>query len=213
MKRSGILIVILFMLGVWATPFVSLASVEKLYDEGIIEEIEGIEEIFDEGLPLKIERKVLKHFGCPAERLASILDLDEKTEKEIEEMELEQREKMIDTRSKIEKLNIEIERILMEDRLDTRKLLSRYKEIAKLKEEIEIKKIEHKVNIYDLIPDEKKKDAKKILFYRQSHILKLRNVGDWNEFREGMHKFRGGMQEFRKEMEKMQEDCKGCWKL
>lgn len=185
--------------------------------------VEIIEDIFDEDFPIRIKRKVLKHIGDPVD----FLDLDEETVKKIEEMRLKYKEEMIDYRSKIEKAELELERILMEDRLDTRKLLSRYKEIAKLKEEIEIKKIEHRVNIYILIPDDKKDDAKDILFGCHSHIrIKMRDFPHYqfNEgrgmflermrwYRETRNKYRESMEELREHVQKMGEKYKDYLKL
>lgn len=185
--------------------------------------VEVIEDIFDEDFPMRIQRKILKRFGDPVE----FLDLDDETVKKIKELKLKHREEMIDYRSKVEKAKLELERILMEDRLDTRKLLSRYKEIAKLKEEIEIKKIEHKVNIYDLIPDDNKDDAKDILFGCHSHIrIKMRDFPHYqfNEdrgtflermrwYRETRNKYRESMEELREHMQKMGEKYKDYLKL
>lgn len=185
--------------------------------------VEVIEDIFDEDFPMRIQRKILKHFRDPVE----FLDLDDETVKKIKELKLKHREEMIDYRSKIEKAEVELERILIEDRLDTRKLLSRYKEIAKLKEGIEIKKIEHRVNIYDLIPDDKKDDAKDILFGCHSHIrIKMRGFPyyQFNEdrgtflermrwYRETRNKYRESMEELREHMQKIGEKYKDHLKL
>jgi len=209
MKKLGILMAFLFVL--LTTPITSFAEEDNL-DKEIMKDIEVIVKMDEGEGPLGVEKYVLELVGCPMERLAAILELDEKTEKKIEEMELEQREKMIDTRSKIEKQEIELERILMADKFDTKELLSKYKEISKLKEEIVIKRIEHKLKIYNLIPADKKKDAKEIMFRRHSH-LRLGGMEDSGEFRKGMHKIKEKMGFLKKRMKRIREKCEEHKKL
>jgi len=203
MKRLGILMAFLFVL--LTTPITSFAEEDKL-DKEIMKDIEVIVKMDEGEGPLDVEKYVLKLVGCPMERLAAILDLDEKTEKKIEEMALQHEEEMIDIRSKIEKQEVAMERILLEDKLDTKKLLEKHKEITRFRETMSEKVIEHKVKIYNLIPADKKKDAKEILFRRHSH-LRLGGMGDLGEFRKGMHKFKEKMGFLKKRMKRIREEC------
>ena len=203
MKRLGILMAFLFVL--LTTPITSFAEEGKL-DKEIMKDIEVIVKMDEGEGPLDVEKYVLKLVGCPMERLAAILDLDEKTEKKIEEMALQHEEEMIDIRSKIEKQEVAMERILLEDKLDTKKLLEKHKEITRFRETMSEKVIEHKVKIYNLIPADKKKDAKEILFRRHSH-LRLGGMGDLGEFRKGMHKFKEKMGFLKKRMKRIREEC------
>jgi hypothetical protein len=204
MKKLGILMAFLFVFALLTTPITSFAQEDDL-DE-TMKDIEVIVKMDEGEDPLGIEKHVLKLVGYPMERLAAILDLDEKTEKKVEEMALQHKEEMIDIRSKIEKQEVAMERILLEDKLDTKKLLAKYKEISKLKEEIAIKRIEHKLKIYDLIPADKKKDAKEIMFRRHSH-LRLGGMGDLGEFRKGMHTLREKMGFLKKRIKRIREEC------
>ncbi len=174
--------------------------------DSIQTKIEVIEDILDTDFPYKIEQKILPKLKVAGEGIVSFLDLDETTEKKIKEMQLTYKEEMIDYRSKIEKIELEIERILMEDRLDTRRLLSKYRELANLREEIAVKKIEHKINIYNLIPDDKKEDAKDFFFNRHKHLKFLfKDINDFENLREGMQNFKENMEKFK---ETMQENAK-----
>lgn len=233
MKYFGMFMSLLFVFALLTTPIKSIANDEDV-DEEIqkkLEEIEErikdiqipkidipdipeididldriqarveiIEDIFDEDFPFRIERKILRTFGDPV----LILDLDDETEKKIEDTRLKHKEEMIDYRSKIEKAEVELERILLDDRLDTRKYLSKHKEISKLREEMHIKQIENKIKIYNLIPDEKKEEAKDILFGCCSNLkIKIGNIRkcipqgcnkDWGIFHERMGELKENMQ-------------------
>jgi len=168
--------------------------------------VEVIEDIFDDDFPYRVEKKILPRLKFPGEGIISFLALDETTEKKIKDMQLKHEEEMIDYRSKIEKLELEIERILMEDKLDTRKLLSKYRELANLREEADVKKIEHKINIYNLIPEDKKKDAKDFFFNGHPNLkFYFKDLGDFEGFREGMQNFKENMEEFK---ETMKENAK-----
>ena len=138
MKNLGKVVSLLFVSAILIAPLTSFA--EKSEEEDFIK----VEEI---------------RRGLPAE-----LNLSEKVEKEIKSLDLKHREKMIDYRSNLEKKELELDKILMEDKLDTEKLLSKYEEISKAKEEIAKADIKHKIDIYKLIPEDKKKEAKEILF-------------------------------------------------
>jgi len=168
--------------------------------------VEVIKDIFDDDFPYRVEKKILPRLKFPGEGIISFLALDETTEKKIKDMQLKHEEEMIDYRSKIEKLELEIERILMEDKLDTRKLLSKYRELANLREEADVKKIEHKINIYNLIPEDKKKDAKDFFFNGHPNLkFYFKDLGDFEGFREGMQNFKENMEEFK---ETMKENAK-----
>lgn len=169
--------------------------------DSIHTKLEVIEDMFDDNFPYRIEKRITKGLKVPGEDIVSFLDLDENTEKKIKDMQLNHKEEMIDYKSKIEKLELEIERILIEDRLDTRKLLSKYRELAHLREEIAIKKIEHKINIFNLIPEDKKKDAKDLFFNRHPHFrFLLKDFRDIEDFREVILNFKENMEEFKETM-------------
>jgi Spy/CpxP family protein refolding chaperone len=96
----------------------------------------------------------------------SSLNLDEKVIQKIQEMKLAHKEKMIELNSKIAKKELEFEKVLLEKELNFSKLLSVYDEISDLKQELDRKKIEHKIEIYKLIPDDKKEEARKIFLHK-----------------------------------------------
>jgi hypothetical protein len=174
--------------------------------DSIQAKVKVIEDIFDDDFQYRVEKKILPRLKFPGEGIVSFLALDETTEKKIKDLQLKHKEEMIDYRSKIEKLELEIERILMEERLDTGKLLSKYKELAELREEADVKKIEHKINIYNLIPEDKKKDAKDFFFNGHPNLkFYFKDLGDFKGFREGMQNFKENMEEFK---ETMKENAK-----
>jgi Spy/CpxP family protein refolding chaperone len=95
----------------------------------------------------------------------SSLNLDEKIIQKIQEMRLAHKEKMIELKSKIEKKELEFEKVLLEKELNFNKLLGVYDEISDLRQELGRQIIEHKIEIYKLIPDNKKEEAKKMFLH------------------------------------------------
>lgn len=97
---------------------------------------------------------------------APFLDLDEDVLKKMEEMRLKNKEEMLDLRTKIEKKELEMERVLLEDELDFKKILSVHDEISALRQKISRKRIEHKIEMYKLLPDDKKEKARGMFLHR-----------------------------------------------
>ncbi len=92
----------------------------------------------------------------------SSLNLDEDVLQKMKEMRLNNKEKMIDLRTQIEKKGLEMEKVLMDKKLDFNKILSIHDEIATLRQKISRKKIEQKIEMYKLLPDDKKEGARKM---------------------------------------------------
>ncbi len=92
----------------------------------------------------------------------SSLNLDEDVLQKMQEMRLKNKEKILDLKNQIEKKELEMEKILLEKKLDLNKILSIHDEIATLRQKISRKLIENKIEMYKLIPDDKKEEAKKI---------------------------------------------------
>ena len=109
-------------------------------------------------IPMKSVERFQQHWAN--------LDLDENTLQKIKEIRLKHREKMIDLKSNIEKKELEIERVLMEEGLDKEKLLSVNEDIANLRNEVVQEMLELKIDIYEIIPVDKKEDAKRLIFHR-----------------------------------------------
>lgn len=102
----------------------------------------------------------------------SPLNLEEEVLQKIKEMKLKNKEIILELKNKIEKKELEMEKVLMEKKLDFNKILSIHDEIANLKQKISRKEIEQKIEMYKLIPDDKKEEAKKLFlhkFLRKSH--------------------------------------------
>ncbi len=96
----------------------------------------------------------------------SSLNLDEDVLKKIQEMKLKNKEKILDLKNQIEKKELEMEKVLLEKKLDLNRIFSIHDEIADLRQKISRKMIENKIEIYKLIPDDKKEEAKKIFLHR-----------------------------------------------
>lgn len=122
--------------------------------------IHGMKENIDQRS--RAERKIAERYY---HNWAS-LDLDENILQKIKEIKLNHREKMIDLRSNIEKKELEFERVLMEEDLDLKKLLSINDEISNLRNEMVKDMLKQKIDIYEIIPADKKEEAKRIIFSR-----------------------------------------------
>jgi Spy/CpxP family protein refolding chaperone len=96
------------------------------------------------------------------------LNLDEDVLREIQEMRLDHKGKILDLKNQIEKKELEIEKVLIEKKLDFNKLLYIHDEISDLRQKISRQKLEQKIEMYKLIPDDKKEEAKRIFLHRFS---------------------------------------------
>lgn len=96
----------------------------------------------------------------------SSLNLDEDVLKKMQEMRLKNREKILELKNQIEKKELEMEKVLIDEKLDFKKLLSIHDEISNLRQKISREKIEQKIEMYKLLPDDKKEEARKMFFHR-----------------------------------------------
>jgi Spy/CpxP family protein refolding chaperone len=96
----------------------------------------------------------------------SSLNLDEEVLKKMQELRLKNKEKMLELKNQIEQKELEMEKVLMEKKLDFNKILSIHDEISALRQKMSRKTIENKIEMYKLIPDDKKEEAKKIFLYK-----------------------------------------------
>lgn len=171
-------------------------------EENMEMKVKKIEKFLDEDFPEEIELKVLKHIPGGEGHSLFILDIDEDLRKKIEEKMLEHREVMIDLKSEKEKKEIEIERILMEDKLDTDKLMGVNEDILNIKKKMESEKMKNKIEIYKMIPEDKKERAKELIFSNNPF-----------KFLKHMHGFKEGMEELREKMEMMKGKLENYRKL
>lgn len=98
----------------------------------------------------------------------SSLNLDEEIQQKMKEKRLEYKEKILDLKNQIEKKELEMEKVLIEKKIDFKKLLSIHDEIAGLRQKISRQKLEQKIEMYKLIPDDKKEEAKRMFFHKFS---------------------------------------------
>ena len=96
----------------------------------------------------------------------SSLNLDEDVLHKIKESKLKYKEKVLELKGELEKKELEMEKVLIEKELDLKKLLSIHDEMANLKQRISRKMIEQRIEMYKLIPEDKKEEAKKIFLHR-----------------------------------------------
>ena len=112
---------------------------------------------------LRAERKLdERHFHGWAS-----LDIDKAILQKIKEIKLKHREKMIDLKSNIEKKELEFEKILMEEDLNAEKLLSINDDISNLRNEMIREMLKQKIDTYEIIPADKKEEAKRIIFHHR----------------------------------------------
>ncbi len=98
----------------------------------------------------------------------SHLNLDEDVVQKMQEMRLKHKEKMLELKNQIEKKELEMEKVLLDKKIDFKKILSIHDEIAALRQKMSRSKLEHKIEMYKLIPDDKKEEAKRIFLYKFS---------------------------------------------
>jgi len=96
----------------------------------------------------------------------SSLNLDEDVLRQMKEMKLKNKEKVLDLKNRIEKKELEMEKLLLEKKLDFKKILTAHDEISALRQKISRNMIEQKIEMYNLVPDDKKEEAKKIFLRR-----------------------------------------------
>jgi len=109
-------------------------------------------------------------------------DLDEDILKKMQEMRLKNKEEMLDLRTQIQKKELEMEKVLLKEKLDLNKILSIHDEISNLRQKISRKRIEQKIEMYKLLPDDKKEGARK-MFLQGFSDKKHRKPGmnDWRD--------------------------------
>lgn len=112
---------------------------------------------------------------CDGHRLWKKLDLSDGTIEEIKDLKLEHQKEMIDLRSKIQQKRIEMKEIILADNLDEDRLLSVHNDIGELKFKMHEKSLKHRIEIYNLLPDEKKGSVKKMLFSHHAPHKELRH--------------------------------------
>ena len=105
--------------------------------------------------------------GWHHNRLSS-LNLDEDVIQKMQEMRLKNKEEILDLKNQIDKKRLEMETVLIQDNIDFKKLLSINDEIAALRQKISRQRLEQKMEMYKLIPDDKKEEAKRVFFHRFS---------------------------------------------
>ena len=98
----------------------------------------------------------------------SSLDLDEDLLQKMQEMRLKNKEKILDFRNQIQKKELEMEKVLIQDNIDFKKLFSVNDEMSVLRQKISRQRLEQKIEMYKLIPDDEKEEAKRIFFHRFS---------------------------------------------
>jgi hypothetical protein len=96
----------------------------------------------------------------------SSLNLEEKVIRNIQEIRLKYKEKNLELKSAIDKKDLEFERVLLDKKLNFDKLLSIHDEISVLRQKIARQMLEEKIEIYKLIPDDKKEEVKKMFLHK-----------------------------------------------
>jgi Spy/CpxP family protein refolding chaperone len=96
----------------------------------------------------------------------SNLNLDEEVLQKMQEMRLKNKERMLELKNQIEKKELGMEKVLIEKKLDFKRILSINDEIAALRQKISRERLENKIEMYKLIPDDKKEEARKMFLHR-----------------------------------------------
>lgn len=93
------------------------------------------------------------------------LDLDEGTLEKMKEARLDLKEELLELRNKNAKKRLEMEKVLMKDELDFNKILDIHDEISSIRQKMARMILENKIEMYKLIPEDKKEGAKRIFLH------------------------------------------------
>ncbi len=96
----------------------------------------------------------------------SHLNLDEEVIQKMQEMRLKNKERMLELKNQIERKELEMEKVLMNKKLDFNKILSINDEISDLRQKISRERLENKIEMYKLLPDDKKEKAREMFLHR-----------------------------------------------
>ncbi len=101
----------------------------------------------------------------------------------IEDLWYQHQKEMLDLRYQIEKKEIELFEIVKKDDFNPDKFIQSWKEIQKLKNDAEFKRLNFKISVYKMLPKEKAKEVKRWLFSEKGEIRKriVKKVMDMRE--------------------------------
>lgn len=101
----------------------------------------------------------------------------------IEDLWYQHQKEMLDLRYNLEKKEMELSDILRKDDFSIDKFLPKWKEIQQLKNDMELKMLNFKISVYKMLPKEKAKDAKYLLFGGKEKIRekKIKKILDLKE--------------------------------
>lgn len=138
-------------------------------------------------LPLTVEAKKGRALRAPDESIGKCyygnflpLDLKEDVLRKIQETRLNYKEDILELKNEVEKKRLEMEKVLLKGELNFDKLLSIHDKISTLRGKIGRQIMKQKIEIYKLIPDDKKENAKRMIFHRFNHKMgpgKVRTPG------------------------------------
>lgn len=95
------------------------------------------------------------------------LNLTPEQEKQIESRRIEFKEKMIDLRSQIEKKELEREKLYLNDEVSREKLVNLSKEISEIKTKMEITRVNHSMDVYEMLDANQKAVWKEMQIKRE----------------------------------------------
>lgn len=110
------------------------------------------------------------------------LNLTQDQQKKIQELKLAHEEQMIKLRSDAELKELEIRKLIGSDNVSRNEMIKLTKELNAIKDEIEIAKVNHKMDVYDNLDTDQKK-------LWMEHKEKVRNMKD--RMKEKFHNGKG----------------------
>ena len=133
----------------------------------------------------KCEKRCMKEhggpvFGDPA-RMQKELGLTGEQVKKIAEINKNHQKKMLDYREKLAPKNIQLKKLLLDDNVDIDSVRSLVKEISDLRAELQILRIQHRLEIEKVLTPEQKAKMKQ----HRMHIMKKKGFGPEGHGREG----------------------------
>jgi Spy/CpxP family protein refolding chaperone len=111
-------------------------------------------------------------FGDPA-RMQKELGLTDEQVKKISDINRDHEKKMLDYREKLAPKNIQLKRLLLDDAVDMASVRSLVKEISDLRAELQILRIQHRLDIEKVLTPEQKAKMKQ----HRKHMMKNKDFG------------------------------------
>lgn len=141
------------------------------------------------------------------DRLIEMLDLDEEQAEAVRDLSYEHRKKMIEYRADQELLELELEQLMSDEGADREEILGIVEEIGEVRTKIEKVNVSHRLDVQEIVGEEKLDELREKMKERASEFMKNRgDRGKHNPGDRGTRGKRGGRGRADKESEPSPEE-------